>query len=245
MADETNVHRPDPTDILSVKSRVSWGAILAGAMVALSIYFLLTMLGVALGVEAAARQANFDIGTGAAIYSLIVVLVAFFFGGWATSRLAVGESKLESVLYGIILWGLLFLGLIWLVSAGMRAGFGGVVGAASGLYSTESGGVNVDALAADLTEAGVPADQVEKVRGYYNDVTSHPGQTPNVAVTVFERNREEIQSYGRAASWWALLGVVVSMATTIIGSLIGSGELPVPVPILGVQRRTTVVRRVD
>ena len=38
-----------------------------------------------------------------------------FFGGWATSRLAVGESKLEAVLYGLILWGVLFLGLVWLL----------------------------------------------------------------------------------------------------------------------------------
>ena len=29
-----------------------------------------------------------------------------------------GETKLEAVLYGVILWGVLFLGMIWLVSAG-------------------------------------------------------------------------------------------------------------------------------
>ncbi len=40
----------------------------------------------------------------------------------ATSRLAVGESKLEAVLYGVILWGTLFLGLVWLFSAGIRPG---------------------------------------------------------------------------------------------------------------------------
>lgn len=242
MADATNPNRPDPTDILSVKSRVSWGAIFAGAMVALAIYFLLTLLGVALGIEAA-RQTEFDVGTGAAIYALIVVLLSFFFGGWATSRLAVGESKMEAVLYGIILWGLLFLGLIWLVSAGMRAGFGGLVGVASGVYTTPEGGVDVDALAEDLEQAGVAPEQIQQVRDYYEKVTADPGEAPNVAVSAFERNREQIERYGRAASWWTLLGVIISMATTIVGSLVGSGDLPAPVPILGVQRRTTVIRR--
>lgn len=241
MADE-NPLRPDPTDILSVKSRVSWGAIFAGAMVALAIYFLLTLLGVALGIEAAARQADFDIGTGAAIYALIVVLLAFFFGGWATSRLAVGESKLEAVLYGVILWGVLFVGMIWLVAAGVRAGFGGIVGAASGAYSQSEGGLNVDALTADARRAGLDDEQVAQLRDYYDRASR--GEVSDVAVSIFERNREEISRYSRSASWWALIGVVVSMATAIVGSLIGSGDLPVPVPILGVQRRTTVVRQV-
>ncbi len=44
------------TDLLAVKSRVSWGAIAAGAMVSLAIYFLLTLTGIAVGLEAAARR---------------------------------------------------------------------------------------------------------------------------------------------------------------------------------------------
>ena len=51
----SSAHRPNPTDLLSVKSRVSWGAIAAGAMVALAVYFVLAMLGVALSIEVASR----------------------------------------------------------------------------------------------------------------------------------------------------------------------------------------------
>src|SRR4249920_1659424 len=116
--------RPSAVDLLAVRSRVSWGAIAAGAMVALTIYVVLTMLGVALGLEMALRGSGADLGAGAAIYSILVLLVAMFFGGWATSRLAVGESKLEAVLYGLILWGVLFTGMIWLLSSGIRTGFG-------------------------------------------------------------------------------------------------------------------------
>ena len=104
-------------------------------MVALSIYIILSMLGVALGVEMVVRGSDARLGAGAAIYSIATLLLAMFFGGWATSRLAVGESKLEAVLYGLILWGVLFLGLVWLLSTGIRAGFGGMVGVASGAYT--------------------------------------------------------------------------------------------------------------
>ena len=40
----------------------------------------------------------------------------------------------------------------------------------------------------------------------------------------------------RQATWWTLLGVLLSLATVILGSLVGSGELLQPVPILGVRR---------
>src|SRR5262249_38215860 len=95
--------RPSAVDLVGVRSRVSWGAIAAGAMVSLTIYIVLTMVGVALGIELAVRGTGDQFGAGAAIYSIVVLLLAMFFGGWATSRLAVGESKLEAVLYGLIL----------------------------------------------------------------------------------------------------------------------------------------------
>ena len=131
-------------DLLAVRSRVSWPAIAAGAMIATAIYFVLTLLGVALGIEVAVRGATTHLGAGAAIYSILTLLLAMFFGGWATSRLAVGESKLEAVLYGVILWGTLFLGLVWLFSAGIRTGFGAMVGLSSGAYSlsADAGGAD-------------------------------------------------------------------------------------------------------
>src|SRR4029450_12737675 len=138
---------PRASDLLAVRSRVSWPAIAAGAMIATAVYFVLTLLGVALGVEVAVRGATAHLGAGAAIYSVLTLLLAMFFGGRGTSRLAVGESKLEAFLYGVILWGALFLGLVWLFSAGIRIGFGAMVGLSSGAYS----------LAADADGAASPS----------------------------------------------------------------------------------------
>jgi hypothetical protein len=257
---------PSPIDMLSVRSRVSWGAIAAGAMVALSLYMLFTMLGVALGIEVAVRGADQNLGTGAAIYSILALLIAMFFGGWATSRLAVGESKLEAVLYGLILWGVLFMGMVWLLSAGIRTGFGAMIGLSSGAYDvvreddtasapspglidalrtrydTELGG---DRFVEDLKKTGLTEDQARKaqqeVKSRIDRVRNDPGSFPEVARDIasqpdVRRTAGQLAQGARQATWWTLLGVLVSMVTVIVGSLVGSGELLQPVPIIGVRR---------
>ncbi len=233
---------PNAADLLGVKSRVSWGAIAAGAMVSLTIYMVLTLFGLALGIELAVRGTGERLGTGTAIYSIVAMLLSMFFGGWATSRLAVGESKTEAVLYGLILWGVLFLGMIWLVGAGLRTGFGAMVGAASGLYTTqEDGGVDVDRMSRDLKRAGVDDASVDKYRRAYERVRDDPSSAADVGREM--KNDPEVRHAGSVAAdkaryitWWTLFGVLASLATVVVGTLMGSGELLQPVPILGVRR---------
>jgi hypothetical protein len=231
MADSTT---PNARDLIAVRSRISWGAIAAGAMVALAIYVVLTLLGLAVGIEVAVRGADVSLGAPAAIYTLVTLLVAMFFGGWATSRLAVGESKLEAVLYGIILWGVLFVGMIWLVSAGISTGFGAMLGLASGVYSTTEGGPDADRIAADLARAGADEATVNKVRDYYRRLREDPGSLASDPQS--RQTFSQVAQSTRSATWWSLAGVLLSMATVVVGSLTGSGELLQPVPILGVRR---------
>lgn len=226
--------RPSAVDLIGVRSRVSWGAIAAGAMVSLTIYIVLTMVGVALGIELAVRGASDQVGAGAAIYSIVVLLLAMFFGGWATSRLAVGESKLEAVLYGLILWGVLFMGMVWLLTLGMRTGFGALFGTASGVYATSGGRIDYDRVAADLKRAGIDDATVDKYRSYYDRIRNSPAEAADVGREL--GGDAAAQQAARQASWWSVAGILVSLATVIVGSLVGSGELLQPVPILGVRR---------
>ncbi len=235
MADTTAI--PKATDMLAVKSRVSWGAIAAGAMIALAIYFLFTLLGVALTLDVAVNRRDVDLSAVGAVYSIATLLIAMFFGGWATSRLAVGESKLEAILYGIILWGVLFTGMLWMVSAGIRTGFSAIVGVASGAYSTSEGGTDVDKIADSMKRAGVDEAQVNRYRDYARTLKRDPGAASDVArdatkdVDIDQLSRRTLH-----AAWWSLGGVLLSLATVVVGSLTGSGEMLQPVPILGVRR---------
>ncbi len=247
------------TDLLAVKSRVSWGAISAGAMVALAVYFLLSLLGLAVGIEMAMRRGiDRPVQAGTAIYSLLTLLLSMFLGGWTVSRLAVGETKLEAVLYGVILWGVLFVGMFWLIGAGIRVGFGSILsgavavnsddpsnamsqGAVTSLIDRYNSNLGGDKFVDDLKKAGVDQEQAQKIQKTLKDrldtLKNDPASLKDDPQV--QQVGAQAADFSRQAAWYSLAGVVISMAAVILGSLIGSGDLPVPVPILGVRRHSS------
>ena len=82
-------------DVVSVGSRVSWGAVFAGAVVALTLCIFLSVLGAALGLtflhDTEARAEH--VATGAGIWTIVSLLISLFVGGLVTSRTTVGERK--------------------------------------------------------------------------------------------------------------------------------------------------------
>src|SRR4051794_28914878 len=100
MADRDNTgNRQDVhlEDVVEVGSRVSWGAILAGAVMALATCFVLNLVGQAVGVSISHRTDPTTLGTSAAVWAVITSMVGLFVGGWVTSQCVVGETKTESV----------------------------------------------------------------------------------------------------------------------------------------------------
>lgn len=264
MAETTRVN---PTDIMAVRSRVSWAAIAAGAMIALALYFVLSLMGIAVGLEIALRR-DVGIGVGAALWSIFTLLFSMFVGGWATSRLAVGESKLEAVLYGVILWGVLFVGMFWLIGAGVRVGFAALMGLASGalpvvvedvrpaettdlvntLYQRYNSELGSQKFADDLKKLGVDDQQASKIEALVKDKLEEVRKSPTPLPEQARRlaSDPEVQQAAalalqrtRQATWYSLFGVLISMVTVIAGSLVGSGDLPVPLTIMGVRRVPT------
>jgi len=107
MSDNGN-KKVEAHDVFSVGSRVSWGAVLIGACVALAISALLSMGGVALGVTVRERLEDRTLSVAGGIWLLVSTLFALFCGGYVVSRLTAGENKTEAVTYGVALWGVLF-----------------------------------------------------------------------------------------------------------------------------------------
>src|SRR5690349_4557248 len=125
MNDSTSVRAED---LLPVGSRVSWGAILAGAVVALAVYLVLTLLGSAVGLSVSDDVRSGTLGTGAAVWAILSTVVALFLGGWVTSQTTVGENKTEAIIHGVIMWGVVLFLMLWLVSTGLRTGFNALWG---------------------------------------------------------------------------------------------------------------------
>lgn len=112
----------------SVRSRISWGAILAGTAVAIAVYTLLMALGVAVGMSVSEDANLRSLGTGAGVWGFISLLVALFSGGWVTTQVTAGETRTEAILYGIVLWATTSVFLLWLTLSGARAGMNVVQG---------------------------------------------------------------------------------------------------------------------
>ena len=106
----------------SVRTRISWGAIAAGAAVAMAIYTLLMSLGLAVGLSVTDSDYSRSFGAGAGVWGFISLLISLFAGGWVTTKVTVGESRTEAILYGVVLWATTSVLLLWLAANGVRAG---------------------------------------------------------------------------------------------------------------------------
>jgi hypothetical protein len=105
---------------------MSWGAALAGAVVALSLQLLLSLLGLGIGlatIDPAAGDtpgaASFGIATG--IYYAIVTLVSLFAGGWVAGHLAGMPRRIDGLLHGLVTWSVATLLLLYVVTTTVGA----------------------------------------------------------------------------------------------------------------------------
>ncbi|MES2521737.1 MAG: hypothetical protein V4617_03480 [Gemmatimonadota bacterium] len=148
------------TDVASHTGfRLSWGAIIAGLVMATALQIVLTTLGGAIGLAAFDQNSGRGLGIGAAIWAIASILIALYLGGRTTGRLAGVLSKKDAFLHGALLWSLSTLLTVWMVSRGVGSLTGAafrVVGATAGAVASGAG----SAVAAGVSRAANNADDV-------------------------------------------------------------------------------------
>jgi hypothetical protein len=212
----------ETNDLLPVRSRVSWGAILAGAVVALSAYLLLSALGVAVGLSVNDNVSGNTLGIGAGIWALVSVLLSLFLGGWVATQCTAGENRLEALVYGVVVWGVFFAALLWLVASGARLGFGAMIGIASTPSATAAANRLTNE---DLRAAGFTEQQVTDMRAQFDRLQQRTANIVNDPRTT-------------AAAWWTFAGILVSMAAAVAGAVAGAGPNLI---LTGLRVRSTAV----
>src|SRR5438270_743742 len=105
MTSETPVHAED---VMPVHSRISWSAIVAGSMLALAVAFLLTLLGSAIGLSVHDNVNGRNMAVGGVIWAVLVTAGSLFLGGFVASQMTTGEKKVEGLLYGLLVWAVVF-----------------------------------------------------------------------------------------------------------------------------------------
>lgn len=136
-----------PADLQQLK----WGPIWAGMLMALGVFFLLSLAAIATGLQAAPGADEEDLGIVAAIVTSVIAIVAFFLGGFVSAWSAGLADPGRALLNGFLVW-TLWLALVILLAA---LGFGSMVGAMGDLFGEVAvSGPDVD-----------PAELVDVLRG--------------------------------------------------------------------------------
>jgi hypothetical protein len=195
---------PTTRDVLPVYSRISWGALLAGLFVTLAVFVLLSTLGVAIGISSVDATHRDNIAIGAGVWAIVTSLIAFFVGGCVTSRLTAGESRMEAVLYGTVLWGASFAMILWATGTVLQTGATLAVGSANVATTavTQSGGWEDAARRANLNEA-----QIAQMRN----------QMPAAG---------RVQHVTAETAWWSFGGIALSMLAAVGGAVASAGPNP-------------------
>ena len=140
-------------------NRISWGAVLAGVVVALVSHLILNLIGIGIGAATLEpgssnnpQASTFSIGAG--IWFAVTGIIASLLGGYAAGRLA-GEPKESSAgWHGLTTWALTTLVLFWLLTTTL----GSLIGGTFNTLTSAVGGVASTAGAAAQTAAEASAE---------------------------------------------------------------------------------------
>jgi len=196
-------------DVAGVRSRISWQAVLAGAITAIAANLVLTLFFAAIGIsltEAGVRERT--IGVAALVAILLSVIASLFVGGWVTAQLTAGETERESILYGIMTWAAVVVMSAMLVGMGLKAGYFALMGGA--MVSPEVRSAQDWEQAA--RNAGVSQERIDAAKSSID---------PNRPMDPITRDRAHEAAVG--AAWATLVGVLLSMASAIGGAMVGRG----------------------
>jgi hypothetical protein len=192
---------PGVEDVVGVRSRVSWAAVMAGAAVALAAFFTLTLLALAIGASVGDRVSDRTAGVAAAVISAAILFASLFYGGYVASRTTAGERPMEGVLYGVLVWG----AALFLLALGARAGLSF---ANEALLTAGTATANVSATP--------NADRV-KQRLNLND------QQVQEYTALVNESRPTVEVNAREAAWWTFAGVALSLVASMLGGWFGTG----------------------
>lgn len=160
--------------------RLSWGAVIAGLVIATALQIVLTLFGGAVGLAAYDPGGERALGIGTAVWAIVSALIALFIGGATTGRLAGRLSRTDGFLHGALLWALSTLLTVWLVSRGIGAVVGttfGVVGRVAGTAASAvvSGAASAAGAGASAAAGALSNGGDETLRGQLDQLLRQTG----------------------------------------------------------------------
>ncbi|MGI4835403.1 MAG: hypothetical protein ACRYFK_18275 [Janthinobacterium lividum] len=189
----SHLHHEHPTHLpaspLAVGKRISWGAVFAGAILALVIQLSLSLLGLGIGlgtIDPLTEQNPMSgIGTGAAIWWVVSTLVSLYLGATVAARLAGVPRRTDSLLHGLLTWAMVTLITFYLLSTAVGRIIGGVTGVAGRALSGIGSGVAAaapgagDAIKEELQKQGITVNDIKQQANLLLRQTGKSALNPN------------------------------------------------------------------
>jgi len=172
MTPHPDSHLPTTATPAVATKRISWGAILAGAVLALVIQLALSLLGLGIGLGTidplTEQNPMAGIGIGAGIWWVVSMLVSLYLGATVASRLAGMPRSTDGMLHGLLTWSVVTLLTFYLLTTAVGRIIGGVTGVAGRALSSVGSGLAAvapeagKAIKGELKEQGIDLNDVKQ-----------------------------------------------------------------------------------
>jgi polyhydroxyalkanoate synthesis regulator phasin len=130
--------------------RLSWGAVLAGALIAFIIQIALNLLAIGIGMNKINPERGRDsadaksLGVGAVAAMFVSLIVSLLVGGYLAARFAGIPDEVDGVLHGLLVWGVVTLVTVFLITTTIGrliSGFSSLLGEGLRLAGAATGAV--------------------------------------------------------------------------------------------------------
>lgn len=209
----------------SIWGRVSWGAIMVGAVSAIGLQFIFTILGLAIGATVGDAAAGADasdtaatVSIAAGVWWLVTGIISLMVGGIIFGRLSGLPRSLPLNLEAVGMWGVvaLFGFMVLWSGAGMLTQAASPLGAIA--MSNAAQPYSPMAPASLLENAADPA-RTAAAPGTAGNPSAAATDRPTSATVAAAA--EDAREATQAASWWSVVGLVAGVAAAVGGACLG------------------------
>jgi hypothetical protein len=146
--------------------RISWGAVLAGAVIVIAVHVSLSLLGLGIGLSTVDPAAGdspevTSFGMGAGIWWVASNLIALVIGGYVAAHLSGMPLRGDGIIHGLLTWAVTLLITIYLLTTSVGAIVGGAFNVVGNTLSTLGQGV-AEAVPEAADAAGISPEQIRQ-----------------------------------------------------------------------------------
>ena len=164
-----------PEGAPKLPARISWGAVFAGGVVAVTVGAMLNVLGLAIGAttldpaQPGSSPSASTLGIAGGIWLLVANLIGLGTGGWVAARLSGTSDDTDGLLHGLSVWAIGFLISLVLLGNAVAGATGTAFRSASAVIggtmqgAGQAVGQAAQAVAPDLTQAARSTDPQQLV----------------------------------------------------------------------------------